>query len=354
MMAAGARTGPILLQSQRSGMVGGAPESLEPGSHRGGHLYVASQVPANARGLPLLFIHGGSTTGVSWESTPDGREGFSTLMLRRGYPVHVVDLPGCGRAAGSVPLQGPPPPLRDEAGAWEVWRVGRWRPPGGPEWFPGSQMARTPESVDQLLRFRGLRVADFPSPEADRENAVRALRALLDEIGPAVLVTHSHGGQLGWVLAAECALVRAVVAYEPATFAFPVGQPPPLVPTADPTVARITAPIPLVPEAFDQLSRVPMQLVYGDNIQRGAPQADTGAELWRINAVAAGHFAHQIATRGGRCEVLSLPDEGVAGNTHLPFLDLNNELIADRLAAFVDDVVATKAPSSVDGRQDQP
>ncbi len=30
--------------------------------------------------------------------TPDGREGFQTLMLRRGFGTYVADMPGRGRA----------------------------------------------------------------------------------------------------------------------------------------------------------------------------------------------------------------------------------------------------------------
>ncbi len=35
--------------------------------------------------------------------TPDGRDGFSTLMLRRGWSSYVVDLPG--REVPAVRLQ---------------------------------------------------------------------------------------------------------------------------------------------------------------------------------------------------------------------------------------------------------
>ena len=51
----------------------------------GDHAYVSYQIPANARKNPLVFLHGAGQSAKTWESTPDGREGFSTIFLRRGF-----------------------------------------------------------------------------------------------------------------------------------------------------------------------------------------------------------------------------------------------------------------------------
>ena len=51
------------------------------------------QVPAHAKKLPLVYVHGYGGSGVCWQMTPDGRDGFATLMLRRGYSSYVMDLP---------------------------------------------------------------------------------------------------------------------------------------------------------------------------------------------------------------------------------------------------------------------
>ena len=61
-------------------------------------MYVQYQIPVNARKYPLVLVHGGGGTGRVWETTPDGREGYQTLMLRRGYAVYIVDFPRRGRA----------------------------------------------------------------------------------------------------------------------------------------------------------------------------------------------------------------------------------------------------------------
>lgn len=60
------------------------------------------QVPVNARKLPLVFWHGYGQSAKTWETTPDGREGFRNIFLRRRFPVYLVDQPRRGRAARST------------------------------------------------------------------------------------------------------------------------------------------------------------------------------------------------------------------------------------------------------------
>src|SRR5207302_1887041 len=62
------------------------------------HLYVQFQIPVNARDLLLVMVHGALQTGKGWESTSDGREGFQSIFVRRGFAVYVVDFPRRGRA----------------------------------------------------------------------------------------------------------------------------------------------------------------------------------------------------------------------------------------------------------------
>src|SRR5438105_267370 len=51
-------------------------------------MYVQYQIPVNPRKYPLVLVHGGGGTGRVWETTPDGREGYQTLFLRRGFAVY--------------------------------------------------------------------------------------------------------------------------------------------------------------------------------------------------------------------------------------------------------------------------
>ncbi len=99
-------------------------------------MYVRYQIPVNARRLPLVLVHGGGGTGEVWETTPDGREGFETIFLRRGFPVYTVDAPRGGRSGfpafngelGKLDANQPViPPSTARTGdkyAWARWRMG--------------------------------------------------------------------------------------------------------------------------------------------------------------------------------------------------------------------------------------
>lgn len=52
--------------------------------------------------LPIVMVHGSGLTGMSWETTPDGREGWATYFTREGFDTYVVDFPGRGRAGFNV------------------------------------------------------------------------------------------------------------------------------------------------------------------------------------------------------------------------------------------------------------
>ena len=80
---------PITIVDQGSFTVGGsvitAPGTFDPErfpatpdgqTFHGDHAYVQYQVPANARALPMVMWHGGGQFSKTWETTPDGREGY--------------------------------------------------------------------------------------------------------------------------------------------------------------------------------------------------------------------------------------------------------------------------------------
>src|SRR3954471_3542960 len=121
-------------------------------------MYVQYQIPVNARKYPLILVHGGSGTGRVWETTPDGREGYQTLMLRRGFSVYVVDFPRRGRA-GYPSFNGPFGTLAgtpivanrtsrsgDQLG-FVRWRLGL----DYPNFFANSQFPKSMEALDQFF-----------------------------------------------------------------------------------------------------------------------------------------------------------------------------------------------------------
>src|SRR6202035_3716654 len=79
---------------------GGVAAKVDPnGTYQVEQMYVQYFLPANERGAyPLLLWHGGGLTGVTYETTPDGREGWLNYFLRKGWSVYNSDAVERGRA----------------------------------------------------------------------------------------------------------------------------------------------------------------------------------------------------------------------------------------------------------------
>jgi pimeloyl-ACP methyl ester carboxylesterase len=338
-----ASEGPITIAQQGSFFVGGrmltAPgqydPTLSPAGSDGGQnfwidqMYVQYQIPVNARKYPMILVHGGSGTGRVWETTPDGREGFQTIMLRRGFPVYIVDFPRRGRA-GYPSHNGPfgtlagDPVVANRTGkagvqyAWSRWRLG----PKYPDVFPVQQFPM--KAVDQFMQHL------VPTVSDNAEIISGALIKLLDKIGPAILVTHSQSGLFGWLAGARSPHVKGIVAYEPG-FVFKQGEVPPAISLFKGSQPSGT---PVTPAEFARLAQIPLQVVYGDNIPK-QPIPDLVADGRRAQVVTSKMFVDVLNKQGGKASVLHLPDVGLYGNSHFMFSDLNNVQVADQLSKFL-------------------
>lgn len=94
---------PIILSDQGSFAVGGTVLSDRKGrKFHGDHAYVFYQIPENARKYPLVFAHGVGQFSKTWKTTPDGREGFQNIFLRKGFSVYLADQPRRGNAGRST------------------------------------------------------------------------------------------------------------------------------------------------------------------------------------------------------------------------------------------------------------
>ena len=82
---------------------------------------------------------------------------------------------------------------------------------------------------------------------------------LLDEIGPAVVLTHSSTGIRGWITATKTANVAAIVSYEPGNAVFPEGEVPPPLARIDGTMLPAGNVVPMAD--FMKLTRFPIQIV---------------------------------------------------------------------------------------------
>jgi pimeloyl-ACP methyl ester carboxylesterase len=286
----------------------------------GDHAYVFYQVPEHARRLPLVFLHGAGQFSKAWETTPDGREGFQTIFLRRRFSVYLLDQPRRGNAGRStVPSSIPATP--DDQIWFGMFRFGIW-----PDYFPGVQRSRDAEALNQFFRSMTPNTGPF-----DPEVTANAVSALFDRIGPGILVTHSQGGLPGWLTAMKNPKVRAVVSYEPGSgFVFPEGEVPPAMPSLTGPLEGVSVPL----SEFMQLTKIPIVLYFGDNIP-DEPSRNPGQDNWRVRIAMARLWRDAVNRHGGDVTLVRLPDLGIHGNTHFPFSDENNLRIADVLSMFL-------------------
>ena len=313
--------GPLVVQDQGSFAVGGRLITDADGkTFHGDHAYVSYQVPSNARKLPLVLWHGAGQSAKTWETTPDGREGYTNIFLRRGFSVYTIDQPRRGRAGRSTqPIT--ITPVRDEQSSFNIFRIGTW-----PDYFPGVQFSRDRSALEQYFRQMTPNTGPY-----DAQVNSDAAAALLAKIGPAVLVTHSQGGGPGWLTAIKSRNVRAIISYEPGSgFLFPEGQVPPAMPSSAGTLEGTAVPM----SDFVQLTKMPIILYYGDNIPN-EPTANAGQDNWRVRLQMAKLWRDAVNRAGGNVTVVHLPEIGIRGNTHFPFSDLNNLQIADEMSAFL-------------------
>jgi len=324
-------TQPLIIQDQGSFAIGGTvitnPGTFDPykptpdgETLHGDHAYVFYQIPAHARRLPLVFLHGAGQFSKTWETTPDGREGFQNLFLRRRFAVYLLDQPRRGNAGRST-VSTTVPATPDEQIWFDMFRIGVW-----PNYFPNVQFSREPEALNQFFRSMTPNTGPF-----DADVISDAVAVLFEKIGPAILVTHSQGGGPGWLTAIKSPNVRAVVAYEPRSgFVFPAGEMPVPMPSLTGTLEGVSVPLP----EFMELTKKPIVVYYGDNIPE-QPTANPGQDNWRVAIAMARLWRDAVNRHGGDVTVVHLPEIGIRGNTHFAFSDTNNVQIADQLSKFL-------------------
>lgn len=297
--------------------VGWATQEEAGQSYRADHAFVDFQIPADSKKLPLVYVHGFGGSGVCWQMTPDGRDGFATLMLRRGWSSYVVDLPGRGRA-GRTSATTTVKPVADEMFWFDIWRIGIW-----PNYNKGVQFPKDSVSLSQFFR-------EMTPDISDHRQDVPALGALSDRIGDHILVTHSAGGFPGWMSAMQNKEVKGVVSYEPGGFVFPEGE----VPAPIEGLTGGVSGIPVSKEQFEQLTKIPVILYFGDYIPE-TPSQNLGDENWRVRLQMARKFVETINKHGGNATLIELPKIGIYGNTHFLMQDLNNDELADLLERWL-------------------
>lgn len=261
--------------------------------------YVRLQNP-RAR-YPLLLWHGGGLTGVTYETTPDGRPGWQMFFLRQGHDVFTSDAMERGRSGWArFPeiLQGEPV-FRTMGEGWGLFRVG---PQEGWNANPAQRRAfdNTRFPVAAWDQFMAQAVPRWVT--TDRQIQA-AYDAYVQAACPCVIVVHSQGGNFAFNAALSAPdKVRAIIAIEPS------GAPPA---TAD--AARVRG--------------IPHLVVWGDHIE--------GNAFWRGVRSNVTRWQEQIRAAGGVAETLDLPAAGIAGSSHMMMMDTNSDEIGARIQAWI-------------------
>jgi pimeloyl-ACP methyl ester carboxylesterase len=324
-------------------------------------MYVEVRIPAKqTHPYPIVMVHGGTMSGTNYTGTPDGREGWAQYFVRQGYAAYVVDQPGRARSGYLAAAYGPMHNV--ERGnalsrfvAQEKFKL--WPQAALHTQWPGSGEPDDPATI-QLAASQMPAIADFASQQFLNRDA---LLALLDKIGPSILLTHSQAGAFGWPVAdARPDLVTAILAIEPngppfyqvefkgapdwfkqGTLALPYG---------------ITAvPMNYSPPIKDpsELKMVQQDKADAPDLVRCYAQAEPARQLPNLQkmpilvltAEASYHAPYDHCTvnylrqAGVKPTYIRLADIGIKGNSHVMMLEKNNKEIAAVIAKWLDETL---------------
>jgi pimeloyl-ACP methyl ester carboxylesterase len=282
-----------LPSQQRRMVLGAAPRNVDPnGDHTAGQMYVQQYRLAEPRSaLPVLLWHGGGMTGSHWESTPDGRPGWLWRFLQAGYDVLVSDAVERGRSSWAMypHIYAEAPFFRTKNEGWAMFRI------GPAEGYASNPADRTPFPdqqfpVDAFDDFAKQWVPRWPDHE---EMTLAAYEALVESVGPCIVVAHSQGAGFAASIAQRRSdLVRAVVAIEPGGMAAATNQPLP-----------------------------PHLLLWGDHFGQGH-------RVWSAYRQLADDYWATASRAANRFHTIDLPGHGIHGNSHFPMLDRNSDAVA--------------------------
>ena len=364
--------GPLVLAKSSYFFIDGKIDPAVEGSPTVGHMYVEYMIPQRqTHRYPIVMVHGGSQTGTNFTGTPDGREGWAHYFVRRGYAVYVVDQVARGRAANWSQAQGPVQPANVERLTQRFVapeRFKQWPQAHLHTQWPGEGKPGDP-AFDQFYASQFPSLASF---QRQQEINPPALVALLDKIGPSILLTHSQSGAFIWpVTDARPNLVKANIAVEPngppvhelefkgapdwfadnpREKAYGLGEVPI---TYDPPFG-----------ANGKLEFVRQDKADGPDLARCWLQKEPARKLPNIAKVpmlivaseASYHAGYDHCTAayltqaGVKNTFLRLVDRGIRGNGHMMMLEKNNQAIARVMAEWVERAVNGERRERVAGR----
>lgn len=274
---------------------GGPITAFDPnGQYMVEQMYVQYFLPKNRKGkAPLLMWHGGGLTGVTYESTPDGREGWVNMFVRYGWDVYNSDAVERGRAGFAPPEIWPGEPIflpyRDP---FERFRIGD----GPGSWNPDPPRARViPGNQFPVAAYANFMRQTVPRWLCTDDAVIAAYTALVDRLGPCVILAHSQGGAFAFRVAEQRPdKIKAIVAIESATAGNVANAP--------------------------KLKDVPVLMLFGDYVEQHS--------RWAAFKAIDTEYANAIKAAGGSVDWIDLPALGIEGNSHMLMQDRNNAAVA--------------------------
>jgi pimeloyl-ACP methyl ester carboxylesterase len=319
-----------------------------------GQMFVEKLTPAKRRHpYPIVLIHGAAQTATNWMGTPDGREGWAQFFCSQGYDVYMVDQPARGRSAWQESVDGKLSTFdaKTEESLFSVpeqyllWPQAKFHT----QW-PGNGPKHGKIGDPIFDQFYSSQV-QFVESETETEKLIQhAAAALLDRIGPAIVLTHSQSGTFGWLIAdVRPKLVKAIVAIEPSgppmQNEIPFG-------TDKARAWGVTD----IPMTYDPPLSDPSQLQVE---QQATPDKPDLARCWSQKAPARSlvnlrnipvmivtseasyhsvydHCTARYLTQAGVAnDFIRLPDVGIHGNAHMMMLEKNNLEIAGLITSWL-------------------
>jgi len=348
---------PISIEHQGYLFAGGKYSTVNGQQVMSGQIYAEYQIPAKqTHRWPLLMIHGLGQSGTNFTGTSDGREGWAQYFLRQGYAVYVIDQPGRGRAAYQSEAYGPltPPDIENvqrrfvAPERYELWPQARLHTQWPGKGAPGDPI------FDQFY------ASQLPSISAANATIFNrdAIVALLEKIGPAIVMTHSQSGGFGWPVAdMRPDLVKAIIAVEPSGPPFydieNIGAPDWFrdAPTSYRVWGPTAAPLTYAPPAASpsDLTIVREERPDAPNVVRCWLQKSPARQLPNLQkmpilimtAEASYHATYDHCTvkfleqAGVHPTWLKLGESGIHGNGHMLMLEQNSREIVEVIARWL-------------------
>lgn len=264
------------------------------GTHWVKQMYVQyTEITQPKISYPVLMWHGGGLTGVTWETTPDGRDGWDTLFLKMGYHVFISDAVERGRASwAKFPEINPTPPIFHTYEArWLNLKMGETYP------VPYKGLRFPIKYYDQLMMQSVPRW--LTSDQWAIDAYIQYIKKMQCNYNGVIIIAHSQGCLYAQEIMKKFPdFIKAVIFVENVC-------------------------LPKETENLSAFSHIPQLYIYGDFMDKKIVHdwvntTRNAIPKWKLylNKIHADHTW------------MELPKMGISGNSHMLMMDNNNHDIA--------------------------